>query len=327
MEYTFGAPLPGYGVVSSQPAPPRTQPAAVMQSVQYVGPCRPTGPAPSLGLGSPLPEARITATASMPRMWESIPVGAQPQEVDPRTSSGWHPSQTYVSTRDAPAEGSQVVSAQTTQSGPSVALNAAPAPRRLSDSLSTQHSPQKAPQARAAERRPKGLPPFYWVPAVDRISEFEVSGSCGELVTKTGHYQDSGALQIASTMRMAAGGLYLWTLQIVQQCAERPEVHFGVQGTDYARPWRFVSALRCARSRDDGPWLSRPGGDLPIAVGDFIHCEADLRGLKSTLGLFSMAVNDGPYEVVFEDLPLRERALQPVVAIGGNGTVIRVCGT
>ncbi|OLQ09703.1 hypothetical protein AK812_SmicGene6658 [Symbiodinium microadriaticum] len=95
--------------------------------------------------------------------------------------------------------------------------------RRLSDSLSTQHSPQKAPQARAAERRPKGLPPFYWVPAVDRISEFEVSGSCGELVTKTGHYQDSGALQIASTMRMAAGGLYLWTLQIVQQCAERPE--------------------------------------------------------------------------------------------------------
>ncbi|OLQ09711.1 hypothetical protein AK812_SmicGene6656 [Symbiodinium microadriaticum] len=131
MEYTFGAPLPGYGVVSSQPAPPRTQPAAVMQSVQYVGPCRPTGPAPSLGLGSPLPEARITATASMPRMWESIPVGAQPQEVDPRTSSGWHPSQTYVSTRDAPAEGSQVVSAQTTQSGPSVALNAAPAPRFL----------------------------------------------------------------------------------------------------------------------------------------------------------------------------------------------------
>eukprot|EP00439_Symbiodinium_sp_Y106_P033883 s252_g4.t1 len=137
-------------------------------------------------------------------------------------------------------------------------------------------SPQKAPQAhgRAPERRPQGLPPFYWVPTVDRISEFEVSGSCGELVTKTGHYQEAGALQIAGTMRMAAGGLYLWTLQIVQQCAERPEVHFGLQGTDHARPWRFVSALRCTRSRDDGPWLSRPGGDLPIAVGDFIHCEA-----------------------------------------------------
>jgi len=326
MEYTFGAPLPtGYNVAGGQPAPPRTQPAAVLQPVQYVAPCRSTGPAPSLGLGSPLPEARITATASMPRMWESIPVAVQKEEV----SSGRHPSQTYVSTRDVPAEGSQVVSAQSIQSGPSVALNAAPAPRRPSESLSTQQSPQKAPQAhgRAPERRPQGLPPFYWVPAVDRISEFEVSGSCGELVTKTGHYQEAGALQIAGTMRMAAGGLYLWTLQIVQQCAERPEVHFGLQGTDHARPWRFVSALRCTRSRDDGPWLSRPGGDLPIAVGDFIHCEADLRGLKSTLGLFSMAVNDGPYEVVFEDLPLRERALQPVVAIGGNGTVIRVCGT
>eukprot|EP00439_Symbiodinium_sp_Y106_P047955 s252_g6.t1 len=65
---------------------------------RYVAPCRSTGPAPSLGLGSPLPEARITATASMPRMWESIPVAVQKEEapiadlrLDARRACGGQP--------------------------------------------------------------------------------------------------------------------------------------------------------------------------------------------------------------------------------------------
>ncbi|CAE8593287.1 unnamed protein product, partial [Polarella glacialis] len=177
-------------------------------------------------------------------------------------------------------------------------------------------------------RRPQGLPPFYWVPTVDSILEFEVGGSAGEVVTKTCHYEDrSSALPIAGTLRMDRGGLYLWTLQIVRQCLERPQVHFGIHGVGHARPWRLVNCGRCSRSRDDGPWLSRPAGDLAIREGDYIHCEADLRGLDSPLGSFSFAVNDGPFETVFEDIPLSDGALTPVVAMGGEGTVCRVCST
>jgi len=175
-------------------------------------------------------------------------------------------------------------------------------------------------------QRPVGLPPFYWVPTVDTISEFEVSGSCGELVTKTGDYEDrSSALPIAGTLRMDRGGLYLWTLQIVRQCSERPQIQFGIHGVGHARPWRLVNSGRCSRSRDDGPWMSRPTGDLCIMEGDYIHCEADLRGLEGPLGTFSFAVNDGPLETVFEDIPLSEGPLQPVVAMGGSGTTCRLC--
>jgi len=254
-------------------------------------------------------------------------------EAEAKNSGTWPLSahRTSVPSGDkTAAEGSQVVAAQLAGAGPSsLALNAAPRPavwnqgRVVED---VQKSTQENKQVMTS--RPKGLPPFYWVPTVDRIAEFEVSGACGEMVMKTGNYQeDTSTLPITGTMRMAAGGLYLWTLQIVHQSAERPQVHFGVQGVGHARPWRLVSTLRCSRSRDDGPWMSRPGGDVTIAVGDCVHCEADLRGIKSSLGLFSMAINDGPFEIVFEDIPLRDGALQPVVAMGGDGTMIRICGT
>jgi len=124
---------------------------------------------------------------------------------------------------------------------------------------------------------------------------------------------------------MARGGLYLWTLQIVRQCPHRPHLQFGVHGANHARPWRLVSTGRCSRSRDDGPWLARPGGDLLIGEGDYVHCEVDLRGLDGPLGSFAFAVNDGAFETVFEDIPLSEVLLQPVVAMGGGGTVCRLC--
>ncbi|CAJ1393870.1 unnamed protein product [Effrenium voratum] len=137
----------------------------------------------------------------------------------------------------------------------------------------------------------------------------------------------SSALPIAGSLRLDKGGLYLWTLQVVRQCEDRPQVHFGIHGLGHARPWRLVNTSRCSRSRDDGPWISRPGGDVCISEGDFIHCEADFRGLQVPLGRFSFAINEGPFEVVFEDIPLVHGAMNPVVAMGGDGTMVRVCAT
>eukprot|EP00913_Durusdinium_trenchii_P007423 g6978.t1 len=159
----------------------------------------------------------------------------------------------------------------------------------------------------------------------------KVSGSCGELVMKMGNQEARSALPIAGSLRLEKGGLYLWTLQVVRQCDARPQIHFGIHGLGHAessaRPWRLVNISRCSRSRDDGPWMSRPAGDLYIAEGDFIHCEADFRGLQVPLGRFSFAVNDGPFELVFEDIPLVHGAMNPVVAMGGDGTMVRVCAT
>lgn len=175
---------------------------------------------------------------------------------------------------------------------------------------------------------PSVPPPFYWVPCVDTVSDFEVGGAHGEVVTKVGDYEDqTSALPIAGTLRMARGGLYSWTLQIVRQSPHRPQMQFGLHGTNHGRPWRLVSTSRCGRSRDDGPWMPRPGGDLAIVEGDYIHCEVDLRGLLGPLGSFAFAVNDGPFETLFEDIPLSEGPLQPVVAMGGGGTACRVVGS
>eukprot|EP00434_Breviolum_minutum_P028256 symbB.v1.2.024996.t1/scaffold2402.1/size80084/3 len=92
-----------------------------------------------------------------------------------------------------------------------------------SQSTTTFEKPQVGSIPLAAQR-PKGLPPFYWVPAVDMVNEFEVSGACGELVMKTGHSKELGsAFPIAGSLRLDKGGLYLWTLQIVRQCEERPQ--------------------------------------------------------------------------------------------------------
>merc|ERR1712014_309400 len=157
------------------------------------------------------------------------------------------------------------------------------------------------------------------------MGEFEVSGAFGEVVSKIGDYEERGsALPIAGTLQMVKGALYFWTLQIVRQCPHRPQLQFGLEGANHNRPWRLVSTNRCSRSRDDGPWLARPNGDLAILEGDFIHCEADLRGLGSPLGSFAFAINDGPMETVFEDIPLSEGPLQPVVVMGGSGTTVRL---
>lgn len=171
-------------------------------------------------------------------------------------------------------------------------------------------------------------PPFYWVPDVDAITEFEVSGYFGEVVTKVGDYEDAlCAPPIAGTLRMAKGGLYLWTLQVVRQSPSRPQLQFGLHGSAHASPRCLVSSARCGRSRDDGPWIARPHGDLVVGEGDFVHCEADLRCLDGTLGSLSFAVNDGPFEVAFEDLVVSDGAvLHPVVCMGGDGTACRLCG-
>jgi len=170
-------------------------------------------------------------------------------------------------------------------------------------------------------------PPFYWVPDVDAITEFEVSGHFGEIVTKVGDYGDAlCAPPIAGTLQMAKGGLYLWTLQIVRQSPSRPQLQFGLNGSAHANPRCLMSSARCARSRDDGPWVARPQGDLAIVEGDFVHCEADLRCLNGALGSLSFAINDGPLETAFEDIPISEGAvLHPVVCMGGDGTACRLC--
>lgn len=40
-----------------------------------------------------------------------------------------------------------------------------------------------------------------------------------------------------------------------------------VCGVDSAGPWRLISSSRCARCRDQGPWLPRAGGDLSVGEG------------------------------------------------------------
>merc|ERR1712060_366922 len=124
---------------------------------------------------------------------------------------------------------------------------------------------------------------------------------------------------------MARGGLYFWSLQIVQLCPRRPQLQFGIQGAGNARPWRLVNSGRCSRSRDNGPWLSRTAGDLEIVEGDYVHCEADLRGLNGPLGSFAFAVNEAEMEFVFEDIPLSEGPLHPVLLMGGDGSIVRLC--
>jgi len=64
---------------------------------------------------------------------------------------------------------------------------------------------------------------------------------------------------------------------------------------------------------------------MAIVEGDYVHCEADLRGVSGPLGSFSFSVNAGQMETVFEDIPLSEGPLQPVVLMGGAGTTCRLC--
>ncbi|CAK0798671.1 unnamed protein product, partial [Prorocentrum cordatum] len=130
------------------------------------------------------------------------------------------------------------------------------------DAAAVQRQPQAPPQ-------PASAPPFYWVPTVDTVGEFEVGGACGEVVSKHGDYGDhDSAPPIAGTLRMSRGGLYLWTLQIVRQCPHRPQLQFGIHGANHSRPWRRPtrsqqrsSAHRTGYPR--GPWRALSGSCPP----------------------------------------------------------------
>lgn len=296
----------------------------------------------------------LQAVPPQPPQWSEAAAKSDPRLERPevesmtdRSNMSGHVLQRVFDSRPLPedrlVEGRPVVPLRS-QTGGSLPLSAATMPRsrresdpdisklsfeRLRTGSGSTSFTQASPPASLPVRcqRPKGLPPFYWVPSVDSVNDFEVSGSCGELVMKMGNQEARSALPIAGSLRLEKGGLYLWTLQVVRQCDARPQIHFGIHGLGHARPWRLVNISRCSRSRDDGPWMSRPAGDLYIAEGDFIHCEADFRGLQVPLGRFSFAVNDGPFELVFEDIPLVHGAMNPVVAMGGDGTMVRVCAT
>jgi len=248
----------------------------------------------------------------------SDPLQQQRRSPGQLVSSGLHPSATPALAVAAAAG----VEVYPSAAGPQSAILTVP-------SAAVAAPPRKTERKELADAVPHPfplVPPFYWVQDIEALGEFEVSGSAGEVVTKMGDFEDEGcSLPISGTLRMVKGGVYHWTLQIVRQSQNRPLLQFGIQGANHARPWRLVSSARCSRSRDEGPWMSRPGGDLCLSEGDYIHCEADFRCLAVPLGTFAIAANDEPFETVFEDIPLMEGPLFPVVSMGGGGTSIRLC--
>ena len=84
-----------------------------------------------------------------------------------------------------------------------------------------------------------------------------------------------------------------------------------------------MTTSRCSRSKDDDPWQDRPGGDRLIDQGDIIHVIVDMRALTIPFGIFSFAVNDGPMELAFEDIPVTS-PIMPVVSMGGDGSSIKL---
>lgn len=187
--------------------------------------------------------------------------------------------------------------------------------------------------AQMSPERPRirGQPPFFWQPSTEYAEEFTVSGECGEVVTKTRDFQDQGwVIPVGGAWRLTQGGLYRWTLRIERKCPSRPQLQIGIHGENHSQPWRLVTTSRCSWSRDDEPWQDRPGGDRLIDEGDYVHIEVDLRGLRSKLGTFALAINDEPFEQFFDDIPLNTQyptgyPLMPVVSMGGDQSSVRLC--
>lgn len=154
-----------------------------------------------------------------------------------------------------------------------------------------------------------------------------MSGEFREVVSKVADFKDQNwVVPVGSTIRLTKGGLYRWTLCVERMNASRPQLQFGIQGAAHRRPWRLVSSTRCSRARDDEPWRDRPAGDKEIQEGDFLHFEADLRGLHLPFGTLSMSVNAEPAEVVFDDIPLSATSqIMPVVSMGGSQSSVRLC--
>lgn len=183
-------------------------------------------------------------------------------------------------------------------------------------------------QMQGPERpRTRAQPPFFWQPSTEYALEFDVSGECGEVVTKTKDFEDQGwVIPVGGALRMMRGGLYRWTLLIERKCPSRPQLQLGVHGMNHSQPWRLVTTSRCSWSRDDEPWQDRPGGDRLIDEGDYVHIEVDLRGIGSKNGSFALAINDEAFETFFDDIPLNTPyPLMPVVSMGGDQSRVRLC--
>ncbi|KAF4660114.1 hypoxanthine phosphoribosyltransferase 1 [Perkinsus olseni] len=163
-------------------------------------------------------------------------------------------------------------------------------------------------------------PPFMWRPSAEYSSEFEVSGPQGEQVMKRGDYPEMGwVIPVGGSLSLCPGGLYQWSLEIVAKCPHRPQVQFGVHGEGHGKPWRLITTSRSSLSSDDEPWQDRPAGDRLIREGDLISVMVDLRGINGNPGALLYAVNDGPYEVAFSNLPMDPGVrMMPVVSMGGG---------
>ncbi|CEM02525.1 unnamed protein product [Vitrella brassicaformis CCMP3155] len=169
-------------------------------------------------------------------------------------------------------------------------------------------------------------PPFYWVPSTDYVDEFAITGAHHEVVTKVRDFEDQGwVIPVSGTLRISRGAFYKWSFSILKKCAHRPQLQFGVHGMNHEKPWRLITTSRCSRSRDDEPWQDRPGGDRLIDEGNVVHVEVDMRPLNGKeFGSLSYAVNDEEWEVAFEDLPLDETLLMPIVSMGGDGCSVKL---
>lgn len=188
---------------------------------------------------------------------------------------------------------------------------------------------QSADMLQLGPERPRlhGKPPFFWQPSQEYAEEFEVSGENGEVVTKVNDFEDQGwVIPVGGAWRLMRGGIYRWTLRIERKCPSRPQLQLGIHGMNHSQPWRLITTSRCSWSRDDEPWQDRPGGDRLIDEGNYVHVEIDLRGVHSKCGVFALAINDEPFESIFDDIPLNAPyPLIPVVSMGGDQSRVRLC--
>lgn len=166
-------------------------------------------------------------------------------------------------------------------------------------------------------------PLFEWAVLNEECQhEFMITGTRRNTVEKSRDYNIHGwVIPVNGTCYFTAGHVYRWSLVIEQVNRERPEIQFGIQGMNFDFPWRLVTTTRCSRTRDhEENWVSRPGGDQRIEVNDVVHLELDF---SRDPGVFRMALNSSPFEVVFDDIPT-DKSVMPAVMLGGHGSRVRV---
>jgi len=155
--------------------------------------------------------------------------------------------------------------------------------------------------------------------------EFLIGGRWRDSVEKRGDFgRVDLVIPVNGDIELRPGSVHRWALVVEHVNRERPEIQFGIQGTNFEYPWRLVTTTRCSRSRDEETcWTRRPQGDRMIQEHDVVHLELDL---TQSPGILAMAINYEPFEVVFRDIP-SERPLMPAVMLGGHGSRIRVQAT